>query len=220
MPEIPDPRAPTPPPLIFPTWGPLLTPPSTATPVPLPSPPPSPCPRLVFTNLSRRHTRTMSSFIDRPVPRPPTPVLRTSSPSFALLRTESPFSGCPQPSLPESLVARINSVISSLSSVLTSPEINIPAYLRNVVHPFDRPIAPVPQPRPQIDLDVFSTAVDTECCICLEPQRSMRKLIACNHMFCEICLAKQVNGNYMRRHDCALCRKDMFDLRGSEWATF
>jgi hypothetical protein len=225
MPEIPDPRAPTPPPLTFPRWGPLLPPPSTATPpplvfptatpLPLPLPPPSPRPRPVSTNRSRRDIRSPRSMSNRPVSRPPTPVLRVSSPNVPLLRAPSPLLGS-QPSLPRSLVARITSVITSLSSAFMSSGSDVPAYLTSVVHPFDRPTVPVSQTRPQIDLDVFSTVVDTECCICLEPQRSMRKLIACNHMFCEECLAKQVNGAYMRRHNCALCRKDMYDLRGSE----
>ena len=67
-----------------------------------------------------------------------------------------------------------------------------------------------------VSLDIFSTVMDTECCICLEPQQSMRQLIACNHMFCEDCLSKQVNGPYARAHDCPLCRKDIFDLRGAD----
>ena len=66
------------------------------------------------------------------------------------------------------------------------------------------------------NLDIFSAVVDTECCTCFEPQRSMRRLIACNHMFCEDCLSKQINGPYARAHDCPLCRKDIFDLRGTE----
>ena len=67
-----------------------------------------------------------------------------------------------------------------------------------------------------LNLDIFSTVVDTECCICLEPQRSMRRLIACNHMFCEDCLSKQVNGPYARAHNRPLCRKDIFDLIGTD----
>jgi len=66
------------------------------------------------------------------------------------------------------------------------------------------------------NLDIFSTVVDMECCICFEPQRSMRRLIACNHMFCEDCLSTQVNGSYARAQDCPLCRKDIFDLRSTE----
>ena len=92
-------------------------------------------------------------------------------------------------------------------------------------------IASVPRDYPSIvvatpdlanhhNLDILSTVVDTECCICLEPQRSMRRLIACNHMFCEDCLSKQVNGPYARAHDCPLCRKDIFDLRGADGETY
>jgi hypothetical protein len=176
MPELPDPRLPTPPPstamppqLVFPL----------ETAIPLLSPPPSSRPYPVSTNLGRRHLRDMRSMSNRPAPRPPTPPRH---------REDSSISGSLQSNLPQTLVARITGVISSLSTV------------------------PVLRLNPPIDLDVFSTVVDTECCICLEPQRSMRRVIACNHMFCEECLARQVNGMLMRRHDCALCRKDMFRL--------
>jgi len=70
------------------------------------------------------------------------------------------------------------------------------------------------------NLDIFSTVVDTECCICFESQRSMRRIIVCNHMFCEECLSKQVNGRYARAHDCPLCRKDIFDLGGTDGQTY
>lgn len=124
---------------------------------------------------------------------------------------------------PRSLVARIASAISSLSSVLLSPDGDIPPYLTDVFSALqDTPVtvAEVPQPTTHVNLNIFSIIVDTECCICLEPQRSMRRLIACNHMFCKECLSKQVNGPYARAHDCPLCRKDMFDLRGTDWETY
>jgi hypothetical protein len=198
MSELPDPRLPTPPP--FSAMPPQLVFPLENT-ISLRSPPPSPRPYPASTNLGRRHLRDMRSMSNRPAPRPPTPPLN---------REDSSISGSSQSNLPRALVARITGVISSLSSVLISPENDMSTPSTSVVRPPYAPTVPVSRLKSLIDLDIFSTVVDTECCICLEPQRSMRRLVTCNHMFCEECLAKQVNGTLMRRHDCALCRKDMF----------
>ena len=122
---------------------------------------------------------------------------------------------------PQGLVARIASAISSLSAILLSSENDLPLSLTGIVptDPDTPAVAPAaPHSTFRVDLNVFSTVVDTECCICLEPQRSMRRLITCSHMFCEECLSKQVNGPYARAHDCPLCRKNIFE--GTEWETY
>ncbi|KAF2851605.1 hypothetical protein T440DRAFT_393927, partial [Plenodomus tracheiphilus IPT5] len=62
-------------------------------------------------------------------------------------------------------------------------------------------------------LDRISTEVDTECSICLETHRSMRRLGVCGHMFCADCLVKQMKSTMVRRYSCALCRKVMVNPR-------
>ncbi|KAH9866019.1 hypothetical protein J1614_008583 [Plenodomus biglobosus] len=132
---------------------------------------------------------------------------------FSLQVESSPFPHAP--SLTSSgLVTRITNAISSFSTVLLSPadhtsiQATAPA-----MHP--RLIQDLPPVRPRLVaiLDRVSTEVDTECSICLEPQRSMRRLGVCGHMFCADCLVKQMKSRMIRRYDCALCRRRILTFR-------
>jgi hypothetical protein len=123
---------------------------------------------------------------------------------------------------PHCIVARIANAISSLSAVLLSPESDLlPSFTGVVPAAQGTPgvVAVLPHSTSQVDLDIFSTAVDTECCTCFEPQKSMRRLIVWKHMSCEEYLSKQVCGPYPRAHDCPLCwKEDMFE--GTDWETY
>lgn len=163
-----------------------------------------------------------------PTPAPPRPVFQQLNPP--LLPATPPRSTLSRPvqvatptptSRASGFVAQIASAISALSSVLISPgraaatSPYVTAAPRN-----DWQHESLQQVGAWVDLDAFSKVVDTECCICLETYPSLRRLIACDHMFCEACLSKQLNSSYARRHDCALCRADMFDIPGSVYETF
>ena len=120
------------------------------------------------------------------------------------------------------IVAQIANAISAISSVLISPgretasEPSIAPVSRNNW----RQVPLQQQTNSWDDLDDFSTVVDTECCICLDTHRSLRRLIACDHMFCEPCLQKQVNSRHARAYYCALCRKNFFEIPGLDYLTF
>lgn len=56
----------------------------------------------------------------------------------------------------------------------------------------------------------FTTEIYTECCICLEVYRTMRRLKSCGHIFCETCLVKQIRSLGPWRDSCALCRSNVY----------
>jgi hypothetical protein len=115
-------------------------------------------------------------------------------------------------------VSSIANTLSSISSALVLPDRAILAYFTDLIVASPHALRdPASSSISQMDLDLFSTGVDTECCICFEPQRSMRRLVTCHHVFCEDCLWRQINSQCARARDCALCRRDMFDLEGIKW---
>ncbi|KAH9867188.1 hypothetical protein IAQ61_007780 [Plenodomus lingam] len=179
--------------------------------------------------LSRRRQR--NSYLSSEV-RPRAESRRHRIPSAASLSTEDisePFvvphpdsSPFPHPTPPASsgLVSRITNAISSFSTVLLPPSDHTPPQTPNpIVHPRPTQHAPPMRPRLIAILDSVSTEVDTQCSICLEPQRSMRRLEVCGHMFCADCLMAQMKSKMVRRYDCALCRRSLLAFRrpGALW---
>lgn len=169
-----------------------------------------------------------------PPPSSPLSVIATPAPSRPVFQRLNPPPSTPTPASPtlpqlraitptlaarsDGLVAHIANAISALSSVLISPEREIPlnSSIVSVLGNYWEQVSSPQQPSSWMILDNFSTVVDTECSICLETHQSMRRLMACDHMFYENCLQKQVNSRHARARHCALCRKDIFDIPGDD----
>ncbi|KAI8943057.1 hypothetical protein NX059_001093 [Plenodomus lindquistii] len=138
-------------------------------------------------------------------------VLPTNSTTpFVHPREESQSHPSPTPA-PSGLVSRITNAISTFSTAISPATENPSTFSTNPIHI----LLPALSRRIAI-LDSVSTEVNTDCSICLEPQRSMRRLGTCGHMFCADCLMSQLKSGMARKYDCALCRRCMFAFRCSD----
>jgi late competence protein required for DNA uptake (superfamily II DNA/RNA helicase) len=61
----------------------------------------------------------------------------------------------------------------------------------------------------QVSVFLANTS-DATCVICLDLHPTMRKTIACGHLYCEECLAEQLATNRASRYKCAACRAKFF----------
>lgn len=75
----------------------------------------------------------------------------------------------------------------------------------------DAPPTPLDHEGELVDLDAFSTLVERDCPICLEPKFKWRRLTTCGHELCEECLQRQLRSSIHNRLLCPFDRRSLFD---------